>query len=168
MNLLLPTVQDFEIQKLLGVWYEIARLPTDFEPDDCTDVSTVYSLENNRHLRVDNRCRNTEGQVLHAIGHAKIVDAAHGKLDLTFLPEGFRWIPFLNSPYWVFKVDQDYETILLGNPNLKSLWILSRDTTIARDRLRDYQLHAKNLGFDLDDLIYTLHTAKPTMQDSSV
>lgn len=168
MNLLLPTVNNFNLEHFLGAWYEIARLPSSFQPDESTDISAVYTMEDAQHIRIDNRCRDENQKIMHAIGQAKIIDAEHGKLNVTFLPEGFRWIPFLDSAYWIFKIDEDYETALVGCPSLKSMWILHRETTLERSILKSYLQHAKNLGFDLDELIFTVHTNQPTYPLSTI
>ena len=40
----LTTVSNFNLERYLGTWYEIARLPMKYQPEDSTDISAVYSL----------------------------------------------------------------------------------------------------------------------------
>ena len=158
----IPTVSDFDLQRYLGTWYEIARLPMKFQPEDSTDISAVYSLNEDGSVRVQNRCLDEDGKLDEAIGNATPVDLDNGKLEVSFLPEGFRWIPFTKGDYWVLKIDQNYTTALVGEPDKKYLWILHREPTLNAATKTDYLNYAESLGYDLSDLIHTIHTGKST------
>ena len=79
------------------------------------------------------------GQVQVAEGEARAVDdAGNAKLEVTFLPQGLRWIPFTRGDYWILRLDPDYRTALVGEPARKYLWLLHRDpqmdaATMARE-----------------------------------
>src|SRR5690606_9384883 len=88
----LATVSNFNLEQYLGTWYEIARLPMKHQPEDSTDISAVYSLNESGKVRVQNRCLDDDGKLDEAIAEASIVDAEHAKLEVSFLPEGLRWI----------------------------------------------------------------------------
>ena len=103
----IPTITDFDLTRYLGTWYEIARLPMKFQPEDSTDISAVYSLNEDGSVRVQNRCLDEKGDLDEAIGNATIVDAENAKLEVSFLPEGLRWIPFTKGDYWVLKLDDE-------------------------------------------------------------
>ena len=63
------------------------------QPEDSTDISAAYSLNENGTVRVQNRCLDGAGKLDESIGEATIVDAEHGKLKVSFLPEGLHWVP---------------------------------------------------------------------------
>ena len=158
----IQTVTHFDLKAYLGVWYEIARLPMKHQPEDSTDISAQYSLLENGNVAVDNRCLDGNGQLDGAKGEATVVDADAGKLEVSFLPEGLRWIPFTKGDYWVLKIDDNYQTALVGEPNLKYLWLLHREVSLDETIKQEYLNHAKSLGYELDDLIHTIHTGRPT------
>lgn len=158
----IPTVSDFELNHYLGTWYEIARLPMKHQPEDSTDISAVYSLNENGTVRVQNRCLDKDQALDEAIAEATIVDGANGKLEVSFLPEGLRWIPFTKGDYWVLKIDADYNTVLVGEPDLKYLWLLNRDVTLDEATKQEYLTYAESLGYDLSELIHTVHTGYKT------
>ena len=158
----LITVSNFELEKYLGTWYEIARLPMKHQPEDSSDISAVYSLKEDGKVRVQNRCLDEKRELDEAIAEGTVVDAEHGKLEVSFLPEGLRWIPFTKGDYWVLKVDANYQTALVGEPNRKYLWLLHRDTTLDAATKQDYLSYAESLGYDLTDLIDTVHTGHKT------
>lgn len=157
-----PTISNFDLNQYLGTWYEIARLPMKYQPEDSTDISAVYSLQSNGKVKVQNRCLDANKKLDESIGEATIVDAEHGKLEVSFLPEGFRWIPFTKGDYWVLKIDADYQTALVGEPDKKFLWILHRNPTLHDSIKQEYLNYAKSLGYDLTDLIHTVHTGRKT------
>lgn len=158
----LTTVSNFNLEKYLGTWYEIARLPMKYQPDDSTDISAVYSLNENGKVRVQNRCLDADKKLDESIGEATVIDAEHGKLEVSFLPEGFRWIPFTKGDYWVLKIDENYQTVLIGEPNQKFLWVLHRSPSLDENTKAEYLAYATSIGYDLTDLIHTVHTGQKT------
>jgi len=162
MSQTLSTVSNFNLEQYLSTWYDIAHLPMKHQPEDSTDISAVYSLNENGKVRVQNRCLDGYGKLDEAIAEATIIDAEHAKLEVSFLPEGLRWIPFPKGDYWVLKIDPDYQTALVGEPNKEYLWLLHRGTSLDETIQREYLSYAESLGYDLSDLIHTVHTGNKT------
>lgn len=157
----LPTVASLDLQRYLGTWYEIDRLPMRHEPEDATDISAHYSLDDDGSVRVRNRCIH-KGELQEAIGRATPVDASNSRLEVSFLPEGLRWIPFTKGDYWVIALDPDYSVAMVGSPDRKYLWLLSRQPEMDATIRDHYIARARQLGFDVDQLIHTPHTGHPT------
>ena len=157
----LPTVPALDLPRYLGTWYEIDRLPMRHEPEDATDVSAHYTLDDDGSIRVRNRCLRG-GELVEAIGQAKPIDASNSRLEVSFLPEGLRWIPFTKGDYWVILVDGAYTAALVGSPDRKYLWLLSREPRMDEITRQHYIAYARQQGFDVDRLIHTPHTGHPT------
>jgi len=157
----LPTVAALDLPRYLGTWYEIDRLPMRHEPEDATDVSAHYTLDDDGSVRVRNRCRRG-GELEEAIGQAKPVDTSNSRLEVSFLPEGLRWIPFTKGDYWVILVDSGYTTALVGSPDRKYLWLLAREPHMDETTRQHYIGYARQQGFDVERLIHTPHTGHPT------
>lgn len=83
------------------------------------------------------RCIDKGGAPSQTIGRATPVNGKAGQLEVSFLPEFLRWIPFTNGDYWVLKIDDAYTVALVGTPDYKCLWLLARDlaSTPSRKRL---------------------------------
>lgn len=157
----LKTVSDLSLPRYIGTWYEIARLPMKHEPEDCTDVSAHYRLKDDGAVGVINRCRLGD-EVEQAEGAAEPVDNDPARLQVSFLPAGLRWLPFGKGDYWVIQVAPNYSVSLVGSPDRKYLWLLSREPHLDAT-LRDHYLNiAEQQGFDLGRLIHTVHTGRPT------
>ena len=155
------TVPTLDLQRYLGTWFEIARLPMRHEPADYTDISATYSLQGDGKVRVQNRALDGTGERQESIGEATPVPGSgNAKLEVTFLPEGLRWIPFTKGDYWVLRVDEDYHTALVGGPDRKYLWLLARSPDLDASTRDDFLATARAQGYDLAGLIHTKHTGK--------
>lgn len=157
----LQTVEKVELDKYLGVWYEVARKPLYFQNKCDRDVTATYTLNENGNVVVDNRCYTKEGNLTQSIGEAFIENAPfNSKLKVSFLPEAIRWLPFGRGDYWVLKLDENYQTVLVGEPRRKYMWVLSRTPQPDQAVVNEYLEYAKSLGYDLGDVIHTKQTIR--------
>jgi len=147
---MLEVVPHVELERYLGKWYEIAHLPARFQ-EGCSDTAATYTLSKDGSISVLNECvRN--GKVKKAKGRAKVVDKSSGaKLKVTF----FR--PFYGD-YWIIKLGNDYDYAVVGTPNLKYLWILSRTPRMDDNLLSQLIEFVKSKGFNVETLIRTSHS----------
>lgn len=150
----ISAVARVDLDRYLGTWYEISRKPMRHEDATARDITATYSLNEDGSVRVLNACLNEEGEVEVSEGQAKPVDGSNAKLEVTFLPQGLRWIPFSKGDYWVLRLDEDYRTALVGEPGLKYLWLLHREPVLARSVQAEWLLYAQTLGYDVSDLIH--------------
>ena len=58
----------------------------------------------------------------------------------------------LKSDYWVLGLDADYRWAVVGNPNRKYLWVLSRTPQLPKPLLEAALASAAAQGFDLNRL----------------
>ena len=157
-----PTsVGAFELERYLGQWFEIGRLPLKYEDAGSTDVTASYELSAGGEVVVDNRCRNAAGEPVQALGKATPDENHAGRLKVSFLPAGLRWIPFTDANYWVLKLDAEYRTALVGTPDHKHLWLLSREPHLDAQLTEEYLVEATVQGYDLRDWIRPAHTGSP-------
>lgn len=156
----LATVASVDLSRYLGTWYEIARLPMRHEDRDATDITAHYSLQDDGKVRVENRCFNADGEPELAVGEAVPIDASNARLEVSFLPEGLRWVPFTKGDYWIMRLDPDYTTALVGGPDRKYLWLLCRRPAMDEQVEREWLEFASGQGFDLSGLIRPRHTGR--------
>lgn len=150
LNVPLETVESVDIERYLGLWYEIARLPNRFERN-CEGVTAEYSLRDDGLITVTNTCRkgSVDGEARTANGRARIVDAeTNAKLEVSFFG------PFWGD-YWIIGLADDYSLALVGEPSGRYLWILARTPTIEQS-VRDEALTALTAaGYDVTALYFT-------------
>ena len=154
------TVAQVNLPQYAGKWYEIARFPMFFQRNCARDVTATYSLNADGTVKVDNRCVKSNGEQMGSIGQAHAVDASNSKLKVTFLPSWLRWLPVGEGDYWVLKLDSQYQTVLVGSPNRKYLWILSRQPQLDEQTYMSYVEAARKQGFDITQLQRSVQTAR--------
>ena len=155
----LQTVDKVQLDRYLGVWYEIARKPMYFENKCSRDVTATYTLNENGNVSVTNRCLSKDGQLQQSIGEAFVQNAPFNtKLKVSFLPEAIRWLSVARGDYWILKIDDDYQTVLIGEPRRKYMWVLSRSAQPDQAVVNEYLEYAKSVGYNLTDLIHTKQT----------
>ncbi|KWQ05545.1 MAG: lipocalin family protein [Acinetobacter harbinensis] len=157
----LHVVEKVELDKYLGVWYEVARKPMYFQNKCDRDVSATYTLNENGNIAVDNRCYAQDGKLNQSSGEAFVQNAPfNSKLKVSFLPESIRWLPVGRGDYWILKIADDYQTVLVGEPKRKYMWVLSRSAQPDPAVVKEYLDYAQSVGFDLSDIIHTKQTQK--------
>ena len=154
------TVAQVNLQRYLGQWYEIARLPMFFQRKCASHVTATYRMNPDGTVAVNNRCRKTDGSVVQAIGQATVANTSASQLKVTFLPKPLRWLPFGTADYWILGLEENYQSALVGTPDRKYLWILSRTPTLLSSTYQSYIDQAKQQGYRVDQLIQTIQTTR--------
>lgn len=150
-------VPQVDLEKYLGEWYEIAHLPMFFQRKCVSNTTANYRIDSNENIVVLNKCRTETGEMISSTGIAKAVDKHNNKLKVSFLPKSLRWVPFTKGDYWILKVDENYQTALVGGPSHKYLWILSRTPHIDEAVYQEYLKSAQEQGYNTSKLIRNPH-----------
>jgi apolipoprotein D and lipocalin family protein len=141
------SVQNVDLARYMGVWYEIARLDHFFQ-EGCRGSIASYSLSPTGEVEIINRCvKEKDNSPREAKGHAWSVDPnGNARLKVSFF-----W-PF-RTDYWIIDLGREYEYAVVGSPNRKYLWILARKPVMEKDVYkRILDLVAKQ-GFDVGKLV---------------
>lgn len=147
----LKTVDKVELDRYLGKWYEIARLPNRFEKGlICTTAE--YSLRDDGKIKVVNTGTKEEdiSKVKTATGKAWFPDEnISSQLKVQFF-----W-PFLGD-YYIFHLDQEnYQYALVGDPSRKYFWLLSRTPQIDDELYNSLLNIASENDFDVSKVYKT-------------
>lgn len=167
INVTAPTsVDQVDLNKYAGQWYEIARMPMYFQRDCASDVTATYNLNKDEagkltSVDVINQCRKQDGSMMKAEGLAKPANDSGSELKVTFIPSWLRWLPVGKADYWILQLDDNYQSALVGTPDNKYLWVLSRKPTLSEAVFEDYKKIAKMQGYDIAKLQVTAHTNTP-------
>jgi len=143
----LQTVNNVDLEKYLGTWYEIARYEHYFEKG-CRDVTATYSLKKDGDIKVINRCTKGDGEKKEAVGTAYIVNDDNSKLKVSF----FR--PFYGD-YWIIMLDSDYQYAVVGDPSRKYLWILSRTPKIDEETKESILAKLPSMQYPVEPFVWT-------------
>ncbi|MFC0343877.1 lipocalin family protein [Epilithonimonas hispanica] len=140
-------IQDFDSEKYLGKWYEIARFDFKFEKN-LNQVTATYSKNPDGTIKVDNKGYDyVKKEWKQSIGEAKFVNTENeARLKVSFF-----------KPFWAaYNVIDlvDYKYALVAGKNLDYLWILSREKTIPQDIKTQFFEKAKLIGYDINNLVW--------------
>ncbi len=156
----LSTVASVDLSRYAGTWYEIARLPMWFQRH-CVDSKAMYSNRSDGAVGVHNECVTDTGKVEQAEGVATVVDAkTNAKLTVVF--DNWFARPFGSSRdgnYWILDLDPEYRTAMVGTPDHRFLWILSRTPQLEEATYRRLVERAQQLGYPVSDLIRAQRSA---------
>jgi len=146
----LQTVNQVNLTKYIGLWYEIAKIPNSFQDQCAYGTTAEYNLLEDGEIQVINKCYKSDGEPDVAEGLAKVVDKkTNSKLEVSFFSIlGFR--PFWGD-YWIIGLDDNYQWAIVGSPNRKYGWILSRTQSLPDDTLQKIFAILKDQLYNPDD-----------------
>jgi apolipoprotein D and lipocalin family protein len=153
----LVTVDQVDVQRYMGTWYEIARYPNSFERG-CSAVTAEYTLRDDGTVRVLNTCRDSDGVTVKSTteGFAEIADpSTNAKLTVYF------FYPF-GAPYWIIDLDEDYQYAVVGDPSRCFLLLLIRTPTLDAATYDQILQRLPEQGYDPQRLELT-----PQFEDSA-
>ena len=146
----LPTVPYVALEKYAGRWFEIASFPQRFQKG-CTCTTAEYTLTDKDYILVENRCNkdSINGRQSYIKGKAFVVEnSGNAKLKIQFF-----W-PF-KGKYWIIDLADDYSYAVVGHPNRKYLWILSRTPKMEAAVYNRITAKLKEQGFEVGNLSMT-------------
>lgn len=152
------TVGSVDLNRYLGRWYELARYPNRFQRDCVSDVTATYARRDDGRIDVVNRCVEEDGRVNEASGIARVLDdPTRAKLQVRFAPAWLGFLPAVWGDYWIIGLDEGYEWAVVGTPDRKYLWILSRTPELDEPAYAEALDRARENGFDTSRLTPTAH-----------
>ena len=127
----LQPIESLAVPRYMGIWYEIAKFPNDFQKKCVGDTTASYTLGQDGRVQVVNRCRTADGKSDVAEGVARQLGGATSpKLKVRFAPAILSFIPMVWGDYWVIDLDEKYQLSAVSEPKREYLWILSRTPQI--------------------------------------
>lgn len=152
----LPTVASVDVERYMGSWYEIARLPNYFEKKVVSgNVQAHYTLnKKSNYVEVRNSYETENGEIKHADAIAFVVDKkTNSRLKVSFVPL-LKYAGLFAAPYYIIALDEkNYQYAMVGTPDRKYLWILSRNIVLNANIYTMLISKASELGFKTEELI---------------
>lgn len=143
-------VSQVDLQRYMGLWYEIARFDNGFEKG-LVGVTARYSLRPDGRIRVENSGyrRSFLGKRKTEIGKTKVPDPnSPGKLKVSF----FWWF---YVDYYILDLDAfNYNYALVGSNSRRFLWLLSRTPQMEPATQQMLLQQARDRGYDTSELVW--------------
>lgn len=146
-----------DLQRYAGLWYEQAHLPLWFQRQCVSDTTAQYTLQPDGRIGVVNRCRARDGSFDEVRGEARRVDGSSSQLEVRFAPAWLSWLPLVWGDYRVIALDDGYGWAMVGSPDRRYLWILSRTPQLDPGTMQRLVERARAMGYPMDKLIDTPH-----------
>lgn len=139
-------IEPFDKERYMGLWYEIARLPSSIEKN-ISKLTEDYSLNDDGTMKVitkgynykKNKWAEIEGKIKFA-GSENI-----GMLKVSYFGPAY-------ANYNVLDIDADYNYALVSGSGLGFLWILSKEKSIPENIKNQFIDKAKSIGFAVEKL----------------
>jgi len=150
------TVLKVDLQKYSGLWYEIAKIPNWFHDQCAYGTTAEYKINEDGEIEVINKCYDEDGEPDVAEGIAQVVDKkTNAKLEVSFV--SFLGIRPFWGDYWIIGLDENYNWAVIGTPNRKYGWILSRTPALPEETMKTIFDILKKNGYNPDDFEMTVH-----------
>jgi apolipoprotein D and lipocalin family protein len=140
------TVAEVDLNRLMGIWFEVARLPN-LEADGFgqlgVDVTATYEKRPDGTIGVQTVSHNARARMrrTEVNGTVRPMNAGGSQLLLTF----YRVI---RGRLWIIGLDHDYRWALMGTPSRRRLWLISRSPRLAQAEYDRAMAIAAGQGYD--------------------
>lgn len=154
----IQAVKGVDLERYQGRWYEIASIPSRFQPKNGKNSTATYTLKPDQTIHVLNETW-VSGKRGSIEGSAWKADpnSDEAQLKVRFWVPPFLPVVPVTGDYWVMLLDDDYRWALVGQPSRKYLWVLSRTPELNEDVYSKLLDHAKSEGYDVSLLHKTPH-----------
>ncbi|KAM6948551.1 apolipoprotein Da, duplicate 1 [Aplochiton taeniatus] len=147
-----PSVQPaFSIKKFMGRWFEIAKLPAQFEKGRC--IETNFTIKPDQTLRVVSS-EILKGELRTIEGTGVTEDLKNpAKLGITYSYV----LPY--SPYWILSTDYEHSALVYSCTDVLRLfhvdfaWVLSRTRTLPAATIEKAKEIFTNNNIDINRMI---------------
>jgi apolipoprotein D and lipocalin family protein len=140
------TVAHVDLDRLMGTWFEVARLPN-LEadgPGQCSvDVTATYMKRPDGRITVQTASCNAKARMRRSEVNGTVTpaDPSGSKLIL-------RFFKLIRGDLWVIGLDPNYRWALMGTPSRRRLWLIAREQHIEPDDFDRAMAIAAAQGFD--------------------
>jgi apolipoprotein D and lipocalin family protein len=140
------TVERVDLKRFGGTWYSLASIPTMFDKGS-RETTTHYTLNSDNYYNVITTCKE-EGNSIKTVKSKIFPDGgAHpGEMKAQFI-----WP--IKVDYWVLALAPDYSWAVVGHPDHKFLFIMSRKPQMDKKLYDDIVAKCKAMGYSTESLV---------------
>lgn len=147
------TVPKVELNRYMGKWYEIAKIPNTFQKTCISDITVNYTLLANNHVAGVNACRKANGELYKLNIDGKVQDASNAKIVFKITSSWLRFIPMVRADYWIVDLAQNYSYAAVATADGKYLWILARQPQLDQSVYQQILQRVAKQGFATEKVL---------------
>jgi apolipoprotein D and lipocalin family protein len=140
-----------DIKKYVGKWYAISSLPQRFTKN-CIAQTAEYEIIGETRVSVENACLRRNKKPTFISGYAYVTNKVTNSELIVKFDTWWARLFKLKGDYNIVKIDPNYEYVIIGGNDRKSLWIMSRRPSMDEQTYKEYVEYARTLNFPVDKL----------------
>lgn len=149
-------VRSVDLERYQGRWVQVAAIPQPFQAQCVRNDNAVYTLLPEGQVKVVNSCTREGGVTTFLEGRARLTDpASTSKLQVSFARTADGWNFDKPGTYWVIGLDRDYRWAVVGAPDRRSGFVLSRTPAPSKKDVAGMTTALLRNGYDLCDFRIT-------------
>jgi len=145
------TVDKVDLNRYACKWYSLYSIPTLFDKGT-RETTTTYTLNKEGYYNVLTTAKKGDDNELHTYTSKLFPDKSDNN---ACMKAQFMW-PF-KVDYWVIDLAGDYSYVVVGHPDHKFLFIMSRKPTMDKKLYEDLLAKCKAMGYPVEKLTSQHH-----------
>ncbi|MFD2148358.1 lipocalin family protein [Mucilaginibacter antarcticus] len=143
-------VDKVDVSRFAGKWYSLSSIPTAFDKGT-RETTTTYTLNTYGYFSVITTAKKDDNEV-HTYKSKLFPDAKQNNAEMK---AQFIW-PF-KVDYWVIDLAKDYSYVVVGHPEHKFLFIMSRKPALDKKLYDGLVAKCKAMGYPVEKLTSQHH-----------
>ena len=144
-------VAKLDLKKYSGTWYSLYSIPTIFDKGS-RETTTKYTLNKDGYYNVLTTYKKPGDEKIYS-RNSKMFPSEDG--DRGELQAQFIWP--IKVDYWIIELAEDYSYVVVGHPDHKFLFIMSRNQTMPNKTHDEIVARCKAKGYEVAKLTSQLH-----------
>ena len=144
-------VDKVDVKRFAGTWYSLYSIPTMFDKGS-RETTTNYTWNPDKdYYDVLTKCKKEDGTYKTVKSKLFQVEGSHNAQ----MKAQFMW-PF-KVDYWVIDLADDYSYVVVGHPDHKFLFIMSRKPFMSKKTYDELVAKCKAMGYPVEQLVSQKH-----------
>ena len=145
------TVEKVDLNQYAGTWYSLYSIPSTYDKGS-RETTGKYTWNKNGYYDVITSYKKPGSEEMHAVTSKvyQVPGTNNAQMKAQFL-----W-PF-KIDYWVIELASDYSYVVVGHPEHKFLFLMSRKKSIDKKLYTDIVARCEARGYDVSKLTCQNH-----------
>jgi apolipoprotein D and lipocalin family protein len=144
-------VTKVDLNKFSGKWYSLYSIPTMFDKGT-KETTTTYTLNKDGYYNVITVAKKGEDNEVKTYKSKLFPEKNDNAADMR---AQFVWP--IKVDYWIIDIADDYSYAVVGHPDYKFLFIMSRKPSMPADEYNKIVAKCKAMGYPVEKLVSQQH-----------